>query len=352
MLQSDMPLGYDAMRAIFESGFTRIPVYGNDRHDFRGMLNTKDLMLADPEDEMKLGDFIGIFDRKVENFTLDTSLTEALETFKKGKTHLALVRHLNLEDGSRPRIEVRGLITLEDVIEEILQEEIVDEHDVYVDVDKQIRVHDGRERRVLNLGVFNPVWRTRDEQLTREEVSAIASHLHRSVFHQTSGMSLGIRAIEWLVGVSSVENREKKTAAGCSVPDPDDLLYKAGWPTDHCLLVLQGRSSLLFGRDELRADAGSFSILARHALVKDRFCPDFTAFVATDKARFLSISRANFETALKLNTDEPALSSAFEKKPLHTESDRTSLLHGAIEPTAKQTGGQQGGAFHVIDSQV
>ena len=58
-------MGYTAIREIFETGYSsvalaldvesrgRIPIYGNNKHDYRGLLYTKDLMLADPEDEMK-----------------------------------------------------------------------------------------------------------------------------------------------------------------------------------------------------------------------------------------------------------------------------------------------------------
>ncbi|CAK9050216.1 Metal transporter CNNM4 (Ancient conserved domain-containing protein 4) (Cyclin-M4) [Durusdinium trenchii] len=125
-LSSRTKLGYDAIREIFETGYSllaelergrgaeavwsindlknnittlqgRIPIYGMDKHDYRGLLYTKDnmkadLMLADPEDEMKVGDFIQIFNRKVETFFEETKLVQCLNAFKKGGTHMGLVR--------------------------------------------------------------------------------------------------------------------------------------------------------------------------------------------------------------------------------------------------------------------
>eukprot|EP00971_Amphidinium_carterae_P094434 1869477-Amphidinium_carterae.1 len=50
MLSLETRLDYETIREIFEHGFSRVPVYGRDKHDYRGLLYTKDLMLADPED--------------------------------------------------------------------------------------------------------------------------------------------------------------------------------------------------------------------------------------------------------------------------------------------------------------
>lgn len=140
MLSTDVRLGYDVIREIFETGYSRVPVFGRDKHDYRGLLYTKDLMLADPEDEMKLGDFIQIFQRKVETFFKSTKLVEVLSIFKKGGTHMGLVRVPNTTDSMNPHFEVVGVLTLEDVVEEILQDDIVDETDVFVDVDNQVKV--------------------------------------------------------------------------------------------------------------------------------------------------------------------------------------------------------------------
>merc|ERR1719277_1958932 len=185
MLSTEVRLGYDMIREIFETGYSRVPVYGKDKHDYRGLLYTKDLMLADPEDAMKLGDFIQIFQRKVETFFRTTKLVEVLSIFKKGGTHMGLVRVANTEESTNPRFEVVGVLTLEDVVEEILQDEIVDETDVFVDVDNQVKVSDGRAFRELNLGIFNPVWRARGDRLSHEESMAVGKHLVTSTFNRS-----------------------------------------------------------------------------------------------------------------------------------------------------------------------
>ena len=61
----------------------------------------------------------------------DTTLDKMLEEFKQGTTHLSIVLKINDGDGCDPFYECIGIITLEDVLEEIIQAEIVDETDVY-----------------------------------------------------------------------------------------------------------------------------------------------------------------------------------------------------------------------------
>eukprot|EP00932_Pfiesteria_piscicida_P012274 SRR837773.23616.p1 GENE.SRR837773.23616~~SRR837773.23616.p1 ORF type:complete len:178 (+),score=50.53 SRR837773.23616:2-535(+) len=174
---------------------------------------------------MKLGDFIQIFQRKVETFFKSTKLVEVLTIFKKGGTHMGLVRVPNTEESDNPRFEVVGVLTLEDVVEEILQDEIVDETDVFVDVDNQVLVSDGRAARDLNLGIFNPVWRARGDRLSREEIAAISKHLHHTTFRGTPSLELSHKAVQWLVNASEVRNSERATPLGVEVPYAADCLY-------------------------------------------------------------------------------------------------------------------------------
>jgi len=306
MLSHETRLGYETIREIFETGFSRIPVFGNDKNDYRGLLYTKDLMIVDPEDEMKLGDFISIFHRKVESFCQEDKLVTVLNAFKKGGTHMGLVREVDISVDVDPHFEIRGVLTLEDVMEQILQDEIVDETDVYVD----------NERNVLNtlasqnfqLEVFNPVWKKHRQRLIHEEASAIATHLGRSLFCKGSGMELSRRALEWLVSNSTVEDRHRASTLGAEEHLEIDEIYRYGRETSICTLILQGRLTIRAGHDSFRTEAGAFTILAREALrAGKRFAPDFTAFLGTQTVRFLSISKANYLEARDLDQHKSVL---------------------------------------------
>lgn len=49
-----------------------------------------------------------------------------LEEFKKGDYHLAMVQKVVQHENHDPIYELVGVVTLEDIVEEILQAEIVD----------------------------------------------------------------------------------------------------------------------------------------------------------------------------------------------------------------------------------
>lgn len=119
MCDENQRLNDEFFKEINEHGYSRLPVFSGDRNNVVGLLFVKDLIIenedipikatkeAFDEDilEVKGGDF------------LDMTLTKML----KKRKHLALVRNRNQQ--------LLGIVTLEDIIEEIIQYEIEDEDD-------------------------------------------------------------------------------------------------------------------------------------------------------------------------------------------------------------------------------
>jgi len=199
-------------------------------------------------------------------------------------------------------------------MEEILQEEIVDETDVYVDVDKGIKVF-GREKKVFDLGVFNPVWRRKQERLSREEVNCIVAHLGRVCFNEDpldiNGLHLSEKALHWFISSCDVVCRNRQTPlAGHEEPDIQDWIYHPGANTETGILVLQGRIAVRVGRERFRSEAGAFTFLAKEALRPPPFAPDFGAFLGTLKVRYLVLTKACYQEARMLDRNEAALDRA------------------------------------------
>ncbi len=114
----------DIVNAVLKSGFTRIPLWRDKPENIVGILHAKDLLRVLKNAEGDLGEVDVMAIALPPWFVPDIrALSEQLKAFRRRKTHFALVVD---EYG-----EVEGLVTLEDILEEIVGD-ISDEHDVPV----------------------------------------------------------------------------------------------------------------------------------------------------------------------------------------------------------------------------
>ncbi|MBP1852195.1 HlyC/CorC family transporter [Rhizobium halophytocola] len=110
------------VRSILESPYTRMPLWRNSTDNIVGVVHAKDLLraLAEPEVDPSTIDVVKIAQKPW--FVPDTTnLKDQLNAFLRRKVHFAVVVD---EYG-----EVQGIVTLEDILEEIVGD-ISDEHDL------------------------------------------------------------------------------------------------------------------------------------------------------------------------------------------------------------------------------
>ncbi|CAH0477896.1 unnamed protein product [Peronospora belbahrii] len=120
------------LKLIYNQGYSRIPVWNKDLNDVVGIIFTKDLIYVDPNQEVPLMAFARVFAVAAHRIWLDAKLGEVLSVFKMGSTHMALVYDVNNTGPSDPFYELKGLVTLEDIVEEILQSKITNETNLRV----------------------------------------------------------------------------------------------------------------------------------------------------------------------------------------------------------------------------
>lgn len=131
-LSLDDILDEETMDDILSQGYSRIPVHHPDNDaNFVGMLLVKMLITYDPEDAKPVRDFALA---TLPETRPNTSCLDIVNFFQEGKSHMVLVSNQPGDDHG-----AIGVVTLEDVIEELIGEEIVDESDVFIDVHKAIR---------------------------------------------------------------------------------------------------------------------------------------------------------------------------------------------------------------------
>eukprot|EP00922_Rhytidocystis_sp_ex-Travisia-forbesii_P055073 GHVS01081571.1.p1 GENE.GHVS01081571.1~~GHVS01081571.1.p1 ORF type:complete len:722 (+),score=111.23 GHVS01081571.1:478-2643(+) len=130
-LDIDGRLDYENAASMLRAGFSRVPIFDRSQKQcIVGVVFVRDLVLMDPEAEVTVRTAMAMLGRKVYAVDNDTTLLSLLTDFKQGHTHLAVVRRVVTDTPLDPFYEHIGIITLEDIIEEIIQDEIYDEAEV------------------------------------------------------------------------------------------------------------------------------------------------------------------------------------------------------------------------------
>lgn len=221
-LNTDDRLDFPTLLSIYKSGFTRIPVVKEGTTDVHGILYTKDLILVDPDDELEVSTILAFHGNKVEWVPVSMPLDLVFQHFNACNTHMLCVcpdppedfkdfdvQEWTLSNGESNKklsktssvtefmkkqkaysmresvnrlkaegkavddlsavteedmkVELIGVITMEDVLEELLQQEIVDESDNFEDVKTRTkRVNKDRRQGVTKfLELFEVRARTR-----------------------------------------------------------------------------------------------------------------------------------------------------------------------------------------------
>ena len=167
-LQSGLQL-IDAADIIHKSGHSRIPIYGKNHDDIIGILHVRDILkhLKDPELQKKsLQEFV----REPIYVSQEKRMSDLLRQMQAKNTHMAIVVD---EFGG-----VEGLVTLEDLIEEIVGE-IHDETDTNKPLFEKINEDTIITNGDIEIDVINEIFKTNLPQ--GDDYSTLNGLLHEKL---------------------------------------------------------------------------------------------------------------------------------------------------------------------------
>ena len=287
MLDSNTRLTFETMLEIYKNGYTRIPVYDGSKSNIIGILYTKDLILIDPDDEVEIKAVLAFHGFGHVRFVADhTRLHEILSLFKHNCSHLMVAmanegepesgKHLKPRNGRGPLfvdVTATGVITLEDVIEEIIDDEIVDESDQYRDNTQRYRLSNRSDRSdgAGFLKLFGHKLR-KHNRLSREENAAVCAFLKAMMPEFADFAESPLTA---LVQKSEVVEIDLPDGAARSInfdaltlPTTAEtqgyeerIVYRQGTANETFSLILQGHLAIQAGTEKFSSNLGPWSVL-------------------------------------------------------------------------------------------
>ncbi|KYQ49943.1 Metal transporter CNNM2 [Trachymyrmex zeteki] len=378
MLNYNAILDFETVSEIMKSGFSRIPVYEDVRTNIVTMLYIKDLAFVDPDDNTPLKTLCQFYQNPCNFIFEDVTLDIMFKQFKEGhKGHMAFVQRVNNEGEGDPFYEVIGLITLEDVIEELIQAEIIDETDVFTD-NRSKRKRQVRPKMPTDFTIFAEKKENQRIHISPQLTLAMFQYLSTTVdtFKSDIISETILRRLlkQDIIYHIKVKSREKAKT------DPAAIIYQQGKAVDYFVLILEGRVEVTVGKENMMFESGPFTYFGSQALtanigiaesptnanpqtvgsiqsvnldsmLRHTFIPDYTVravtevfYVKVKRSLYLAAKRA---TLLERSQKDPLPSQEqFDdevEKLLHSlEEDDRSVPESPILPADRMTNNEKG----------
>eukprot|EP01060_Flectonema_neradi_P038622 TRINITY_DN8176_c0_g1_i1.p1 TRINITY_DN8176_c0_g1~~TRINITY_DN8176_c0_g1_i1.p1 ORF type:complete len:601 (+),score=77.56 TRINITY_DN8176_c0_g1_i1:64-1866(+) len=303
-LDIETMLTMDKLLEIWQTGHSRIPVvervpnmesaYPPHREEYIGILYTKDLITCRVEDRVTVRQVLAFYNRGPPLFLdKNTKLDDALDAYKKRKTHMSIVTETISPDVGDPHVEVAGIATLEDLIEQLVGEEIVDEHDTYVNIGAS-RMKKTDRSTTVPLGALQ----LQLKNMHHEQALAVAKFLQYSLSDPFSGFSES-QIVYLLNRVGIRELRCSVKNVPDSVTSQDNVwLYKHGRTMENFTMVLSGRVEVISGSEGFRTELGPNQFVGVAAIQqRGEVQADFDCRILSSPLRVLQMTYSDLEAA-------------------------------------------------------
>uniref|UniRef100_A0A3B3W1T8 Metal transporter n=1 Tax=Poecilia latipinna TaxID=48699 RepID=A0A3B3W1T8_9TELE len=186
--------------------------------------------------------------------------TDSSKSLQSISSHLAIVQKVNNEGEGDPFYEVLGLVTLEDVIEEIIKSEILDESDMYTDNRTRRKVAPDKNKRDFSAFKHESESKVKiSPQLLLAAHRFLATEVSLFSPSQISDKVL-LRILRYPDVIQEIKFNESDKRSH------RHYIYQRGKAVDYFILILQGRVEVEAGNENMKFEAGAFSYYGVMAL--------------------------------------------------------------------------------------
>ncbi|XP_042330484.1 metal transporter CNNM3 [Sceloporus undulatus] len=324
MLNANAVLDFNNMSTIMQSGYTRIPVYEDERTNLVDMLYVKDLAMVDPDDCTPLSTIIKFYNHPLHFVFNDTKLDAVLEEFKRGDNKL--------------KKKPAPLGTMMD-------------------------------RRKEDFSLFKVSDNESKVKISPQLLLATQRFLSREV-DLFSPARISEKVLLHLLKHPSVNQEVKFDESNRMAAD--HYLYQRNQPVNYFILILQGRVEVEIGKEGLKFENGAFTYYGVSALTapssvhqspvstlrmnrRDQsslectettnysaYCPDYTVRALTD-LQFIKVTRLQYLNALMASRIQNSPQSPDNIELKIIPSSQTKLLNdknaaaGTTRPRSKES---------------